>query len=99
MKWLSLIFVALLGLVFTVLGMYNSGPVEVNYLFGKVQLALITVMVLSFIGGALLTLLVFGLKSLFWRLRAKRLGKQLKAEHSAQSEAQVRAEFQADNAK
>ncbi len=99
MKWLSLIFVALLGLVFTVLGMHNSGPVEVDYLFGKSQLALISVMVLSFICGALLTLFVFGVKSVFWRCRARRLGKQLKAEHSAQSEAQIRAEFQADNAK
>ena len=99
MKWLYLFCIALLGIIFTVVGMHNSNVVAVDYLFGQAQLPLIYVMVLCFVLGALLTLLVFGLKSFFWRLRAKRLGHQLKAEHHAQSDAKILPEFQADNAK
>lgn len=98
MKWLVYLIVLIItGIVFAMLGLLNSGSVSLNYIFGTQTMPLVVVMLLSFFAGALLTLIVFGFKALFWRRRAKSLQAAMQREKQAAEKAAVEKSFQADN--
>lgn len=96
MKWINFLLVILLGAVFAILGMKNTAGVDFNYALGVINLPLIVLLSGAFIVGALFTLLIFGLKAFFWRVRAKNLKHQLQAEHDHADELQIRQEFEKD---
>ncbi|MBV7434245.1 LapA family protein [Cardiobacteriaceae bacterium TAE3-ERU3] len=98
MKLLGYIIVIALGIVFALMGLFNSNDVAFNYLFGERDLPLVVVMVLSFLCGALFTLLVFGVKVLFWRGRAKKLQAQLDREHREAHHEAVKSQYEAESA-
>lgn len=93
-RWGLYIVVIVLGILFAVLGLFNSTEVNFDYVVAQKEIPLIFVMLISFVFGALLTLLVFGIKSLYWRSRALALEKQLVAEYDKLEEAELRREFE-----
>lgn len=98
MKWIGYLIVIALGIVFALLGLFNSSNVTFNYLLGARELPLVVVMVLSFLCGALFTLFVFGAKTLFWRGRAKKLQAQLDREHRDAHHEAVKTQYEAESA-
>lgn len=99
MKWLGYVIVLLLGIIFCLIGLFNSGQsVQFDYLLGERELPLILVMMLSFLFGALLSLLVFGVKTLFWRGRAHKLQAQIDRERRDAHHESVKSQFEADSA-
>lgn len=94
MKWINWILLAILGIWFALMGLFNSTPVMFHYALGERELPLVVVMLICFIFGALLTLLVFGVKSLYWKSRSKSLERQLDREHRAADDATIKAEFE-----
>lgn len=97
-KWLGYVVIALLGVVFVLMGLLNSDKVTFNYLLGAGEWPLVLVMVLSFLVGALLALVVFGLRAMVWRSRALKLQKQIDREREAQRKANIQSDFQAEQA-
>lgn len=93
-KWGLYIVVAILGVIFTVMGMFNSEQVGFDYILGKTTLPLIAVMMLSFLFGALLTMSVFGVKAMYWKSRARTFEAQLAYEYDKMDKAQIQAEFE-----
>lgn len=98
MKLLGYIIVIVLGIIFALMGLFNSNDVVFNYLLGERDLPLVVVMVLSFLCGALFTLFVFGVKTLFWRSRAKKLQSQLDREHREAHHEAVKSQYEAESA-
>ena len=98
MKLLGYIIVIALGVIFALMGLFNSDSVAFNYLLGERKLPLVVVMVLSFLCGALFTLLVFGFKTLYWRNRAKKLQAQLEREHRDARHEAIKTQYEAESA-
>lgn len=96
MRWFNYLAVLALGAVFVILGIHNSSPVTFHFVYGSITVPVIALFIVAFSLGALMTVLIFGVKAFFWRMRAQSLRNQLKEEHAAADDAQVRAEFQAD---
>lgn len=98
MKWIGYAVVIILGIFFALMGMFNSDDVMFNYLVGERELPLVLVMIVSFIFGALLALIVFGFKALFWRSRAKKLQAQLDREHRDARHEEIKTQYEAESA-
>ncbi len=96
MKWMKSFVVAVLGIGFVIIGMFNNGDVEFHYVLGKEQLPLVVVMLACFVCGALLALLVFGIKALYWRGRARSVERQLAERYREADKAEVKKRFEAD---
>lgn len=97
MKWLGYIIVIALGIIFALIGLFNSESVLFNYLLSERELPLVVVMVMSFLCGALFTLAIFGFKTLFWRGRAKKLQAQLDREHRDAHHEEVKNQYEAES--
>ncbi|MDO4642472.1 MAG: LapA family protein [Cardiobacteriaceae bacterium] len=96
MKLLNYLIVAVLCIIFGVVGLLNSGSVAFNYIWATQTMPLVMVMLICFILGALMILVLFGTQSLYWRQRAKSLQNQIERERREAERAEIRAEFHAD---
>ncbi len=94
MRIINWALLAILGIWFALIGWFNSSQIEVNYVLGTAKWPLVAVMLICFLFGALLTLFVFGIKSLYWKTIATSLEKQLVDEHREAEEATIKAEFE-----
>ncbi|MDO4436202.1 MAG: LapA family protein [Cardiobacteriaceae bacterium] len=97
MKWINLLLALALGVLFAVLAIFNDHMVQVDYLLGKGEVALVMVLLGGFLSGALLTLLIFGVKATYWKSRAMALHHQLSREHRDADYAEIEAQFRADH--
>ncbi len=93
MKWVTYFVMAVLCVCFAVLGLFNSGDVHFNYILGERDLPLFVVMLICFLFGAILALLVFGLKSLYWRGRARSAERQLEQEYRRAEQDETKRDF------
>lgn len=94
MKLINYLCVAILGVWFALMGLFNSVSVPFHYVLGKAEWPLVLVMLLCFVAGALFSLMIFGFRVLFWRGRAHAFERQLDREHREADEAQVQARFE-----
>lgn len=88
--------VVVLGICFAIIGMFNSDAVDFNYVLGHKQLPLVVVMLVCFVSGALLALIFFGMKSLYWKARARATERQLAENYRKADKAEVKKHFEAD---
>lgn len=95
MKWLMYLLVAILGIFFAIMGLFNSGNVTFDYVLNQQSLPLIVVMLISFVFGALLALIFFGFRALYWRGRAKNAEKELDRIYKAEQNAEKQRDFEA----
>lgn len=96
MRRMMFFVVAVLGISFAVIGMFNTDDVAFHYVLGQKELPLVVVMLVCFVSGAFLALLFFGVKSLYWRRRARSAERQLADQYRKADKAEVKRDFEAD---
>lgn len=94
MRVINWILLIVLVVWFALLGIFNSAKVQFDYVFASGEWPLVAVMTVCFLFGALLTLLLFGVKSLYWKAQARALQKQLIDEHRQAQELAVQTQFE-----
>lgn len=82
--------------LFFFLGFLNQVKVPFNYVLGSTEIHLIWIMFAAFAFGALLGMLVFGFRALFWQSYAKSLVSRMDEEVREQRHQAVRQEFEAE---
>lgn len=96
MKWLYYLLMLSVAGLFFVIGLANQEVVRVNYLSGSIELPLVWVLLAAFVFGAILAMLVFGLRAWYWKMNAKTLSARIQQQARDAHHQKVREDFVAE---
>lgn len=93
-KFFHYLLLGIFGVLFLVMGLFNTTSVHFDYVFGERELPLFVVMLSCFVFGALMCLTLFGTRMIYWRLRAQSLKKQIDSRAQAEEKQRIKEDFE-----